>query len=105
MAALIVYFSRAGGNYMSGTIRELEVGNTEIAAEMIQSCTGAEIFRLVPVQTYSNDYSECIAQAQDDQRRNARPELKKYPANLESFDTIYLGYPKLEYGYNCVSCI
>lgn len=93
MAALIVYFSRRGENYVSGQLKKLSVGNTEVAAEMIQQLTQAELFRLEPVQAYSDDYNDCIAEAQADQRRDARPELKRYPESLNNYETIYLGYP------------
>lgn len=93
MSAIIVYFSRKDENYVSGTIRKLSVGNTEVAARILQSLTGAELFKLEPVLEYSPDYNECIAQAQADQRRDARPELKSYPEDLARYDTIYLGYP------------
>lgn len=93
MAAIIVYFSRKGENYVSGTIKKLAVGNTEVAANILRKLTGAEIFKMQPVQEYSKDYNECIAQAQADQRRNARPELKAYPESLDAYDTVYLGYP------------
>ena len=45
------------------------------------------------MQPYARDYNECIAQAQEDQKRNARPELKSYPESIDGYDTIYLGYP------------
>lgn len=93
MAKIIVYFSRCGENYVSGAIRKLSVGNTEAAAEMIQELTGGELFRLEPLVRYSDDYNTCITEAQDDQRRDARPELKEYPDSLEGYDTIFLGYP------------
>lgn len=93
MSQLIVYFSRTGENYVNGTIKKLSVGNTEIAAKLIQSKTGADMFKLVPLVTYSEDYNECIEQAKDDQRRGARPELTAYPDGIEQYDTIYLGYP------------
>lgn len=93
MAGLIVYFSRRHQNYVNGVIRDLKVGNTEIAARMIQKHTKADLFRIEPLQEYSKDYNECIAQAQADQRRDARPELKSYPEEIEKYDTIYLGYP------------
>lgn len=93
MSQLIAYFSRTGENYVNGTIKELSVGNTEIAAKLIQSKTGADMFRLVPLVSYSEDYNECIEQAKDDQRRGARPELTEYPDSIEQYETIYLGYP------------
>lgn len=93
MAQLIAYFSRADENYVNGAIRKLDVGNTEIAAGFIQEVTGADLFRIEPVQAYAAGYNECIAQAQADQKRGARPELKSYPDSLDRYDTIYLGYP------------
>ena len=93
MAELIAYFSRADENYFSGTLRVVPVGNTEIAAKLLRQITGADLFKIAPLLPYSKDYNECIAQAQDDQRRDARPELKAYPDSLDPYDTIYLGYP------------
>lgn len=93
MASIIIYFSRKDENYVNGMIKNLSIGNTEIVAGMIQKLTGADIFKVEPIQPYSKNYNECIAQAQADQNRNARPELKNYPESLEQYDTIYLGYP------------
>lgn len=93
MADLIAYFSRADENYVSGVLKKLSVGNTEVAAGIIQKLTGAEMFKMEPVQSYAKDYNTCIAQAQADQRRDARPELKHWLESLDGYDTIYLGYP------------
>ena len=93
MADLIVYFSRNYENYVSGAIRNLDVGNTEVVACIIQQLTGADLFKLEPIQEYSRNYNECIAEAQADQRRNARPEVRSYPENLDGYDTVYLGFP------------
>lgn len=90
---LIAFYSRADENYVNGVIKMLDIGNTEIAAGMIQELTGADMFKMEQVQAYARDYNECIAQAQADQKRNARPELKVYPESLEQYDTIYLGFP------------
>ncbi len=93
MSDLIVFFSRSGENYVSGILKQLEVGNTEVAANILERLTGAEAFRLEMARPYSNSYNDCIAQAQADQRQNERPEIKNYPQSLDRFDTIYLGYP------------
>ncbi|WP_235370103.1 flavodoxin [Pseudoflavonifractor phocaeensis] len=71
----------------------MRVGNTEIAAQLLRELTGADLFKIEPVQPYSKDYNECIAQAQEDQRRDARPELKSCPNSLDGYGTVYLGYP------------
>lgn len=69
------------------------MGNTEAVAQRLAALTGAELFPLLPCQPYSDQYDLCIRQAQDDQRRDARPALKALPESLEGYDTIYLGYP------------
>lgn len=93
MADIILYFSRTGENYVSGTIRNLTKGNTEIAAEMVQKLTGADLFKIEPVVKYSKNYNECIEEAREEQRRDARPELAVWPENLEQYNNVYLGFP------------
>ncbi|BFL47989.1 flavodoxin [Lactonifactor longoviformis] len=93
MEKLIAYFSRKDENYVNGMIKNLDVGNTEVAAGMIQKLTDAALFKIEPQRPYSKSYNECIAQAQDDQKRDARPELKNYPESLNDYQTIYLCYP------------
>ena len=90
---LIAFYSRADENYVNGQLKQLEIGNTEVAAGMIKELTGADLFKMEQVQAYSKDYNECIAQAQADQKRDARPELKNYPEGIEEYDEIYLGFP------------
>lgn len=93
MPKIIVYFSRAGENYVSGALKMLDVGNTQKTAEILREITGADIFRIEPVQPYSDSYNECIEQAKQDNQNNARPALKALPDSLDGYDTIYLGYP------------
>lgn len=93
MAALIAYFSRADQNYFGGRLKNISVGNTEQAARILEKITGADMFKIEPVQPYSKDYNICISQAQEDQLRNARPELTHYPESIDQYDVIYLGYP------------
>ncbi len=90
---LIVYFSRKGNNIVNGSIKNLSVGNTEVAAKMIQELTGADMFQIEPVIEYATDYYECIQEARRDKRENARPEFKNAPKEISEYDTIYLGYP------------
>lgn len=90
---LIAFYSRADDNYVNGLIKTLEVGNTEVAAGIIKELTGADLFKLEQLKPYARDYNECIAQAQADQRQNARPDLKSFPEMLDEYDVIYLGYP------------
>lgn len=90
---LTVYYSRKGENYWSGSIKKLEKGNTEIAAEFIQKAVGGDIFEIDTVKPYSDDYMTCTHEAKDELRANARPEIKAYPDNFEDYDVIFVGYP------------
>ena len=49
MKALIVYYSRRGENLVNGDIRTLRVGNTEMAAMILQKITIKESKIFVPV--------------------------------------------------------
>ena len=93
MAELIAYFSRKDENYVNGEIKTLEVGNTEVAAGIIQKLTGADSFKIEPKQPYAKSYNECIAKALADQKQDARPELIRYPEDLSRYEVIYLGFP------------
>lgn len=90
---LIAFYSRADENYVSGMLRNLTIGNTEVAAGILQELTDADLFKIEQVQPYAKGYNQCIAQAQEDQKRDARPELKAYPESIDDYDTIYLGFP------------
>ncbi|WP_297420868.1 hypothetical protein [Clostridium sp.] len=43
---LIAYFLRECNNYVNGSISYLPVGNTQVAAEMIEEYTGGDLFKL-----------------------------------------------------------
>lgn len=90
---LIAYFTREGNNYVSGNIVNLPVGNTEVAAKMIQNITEADMFRIEAVKPYPEDYTECTEVAKKELRENARPELTHHVDNVESYNVIFLGYP------------
>ncbi len=90
---LIAYFSRKGGNYVSGKIVNLSVGNTEVAAKMIQELTGGVLFHIEAVKAYPKDYTESTEVAKKELQENARPELVGLVEDMGSYDTIFLGYP------------
>ena len=90
---LIAFYSRADENYVNGILKQLYTGNTEVAAGIIAELTGADVFKIQQLEPYSKDYNECIAQAQNDQKQDARPQLKDYPEAIDDYDVIYLGYP------------
>lgn len=90
---LIAFYSRADENYVSGMIKTLKVGNTEVMSGIISKLTGGDLFKIEQVQAYSKNYNECIAQAQSDQKRSVRLQLKTYLKSIDGYDVIYLGFP------------
>lgn len=87
---LVVYFSHAGENYNVGVIEE---GNTAKMGTIIAEQTGADIFELVPVVPYPQDYDSCLDVATEEQRTDARPEYEGEIENWEQYDTVFIGYP------------
>lgn len=92
MKQAVVYFSRAGGNWLSGERVQLKVGNTEQIACMIAHVLDCDLIRIIPKVPYSNDYDKCCDEAKADQDKEALPELYRNPS-LKEYDVIYLGYP------------
>lgn len=90
---LIAYFSREGNNYVNGSIVNLSVGNTELAAKIIERYTKGTLFKIDPLKKYSADYSACTKEAQQELRTQARPKLSSYLEDIDSYETIILGYP------------
>lgn len=90
---LIAYYSRKGENYLNGSIVNLPVGNTEVAARMILEITGGDLFEICTVKDYPIDYDETTRVAMSEKKSNARPALASHIENMEQYDTILLGYP------------
>ena len=90
---LIAYYSRRGQNYVSGTIKNLTVGNTEAVAKMIQSHCDADLFHIDTIEQYPEDYTETTMVAKQELNDNARPELQNPIDDISQYDTIILGYP------------
>lgn len=88
--ALVVYFSRAGENYNVGTVSK---GSTEIVAEIIAKETGADLFKIEPVNSYPVNYDETVRIARDEKRNNSRPKIKNKVKNLKDYDVVFVGYP------------
>ena len=48
--SLVIYYSRKGENYVNGSIKKLEKGNTERIAEFIQKHTDADLFEIETIK-------------------------------------------------------
>ncbi|WP_198424500.1 flavodoxin [Geomonas limicola] len=71
----------------------LTVGNTEVAAHIVQHLTGAALFKIETVQQYPADYHETTEVSKKELRQNFRPELSAHLVDLSEYEVIYLGYP------------
>ena len=76
---LVVYFSHTG--------------NTRTMAEMIQKKTNGDIFEIVTVDKYPDDYDTVVAQAKKEQEANFRPKLKTTFEKITEYDVVFVGSP------------
>lgn len=74
-------------------------GNTKGIAKKIQKETGADLFEIELVHPYSDDYDTVLDEAQRDQNKQARPEIKNHVEDMVQYDTVILGYPN--WWYSC----
>lgn len=90
---LIAYFSRAGENYFGGELRHVDVGNTEIVADILSGIVDADVFKIEMRSPYSEDYNTCIDEAKKDLRSGRRPEILPFEGDIGPYGTVILGYP------------
>ena len=76
---LVVYFSHTG--------------NTEKVAQLIQSKTGADIFKIETATPYPSVYRETTELAKQEKADNTRPALKNKVENMAQYDVVFVGYP------------
>ena len=91
---LVVYFSvpdNRDNSYVE--VNGERLGNTQYMAYIIQENTGADIFRILPKTPYPTDHNALLQAAQDEIRKNARPEIDGIIKNFDSYDTVFVGYP------------
>jgi flavodoxin len=90
---LLAYFSRPGENYHYGGRRTLQVGNTQVVAEMIQQSTGCDVYRITAADPYSDNYDATVQRNVREQDSDARPAILDPPTSLDGYDTVLLGSP------------
>ncbi|EHI97623.1 hypothetical protein CDLVIII_0908 [Clostridium sp. DL-VIII] len=101
---IVVYFSRVGNTNFSDNVdvissASLNVGNdgligsTEIVAKQIHDLVGGDLVNIQTVQPYPADYHETVQRNVDEFNAGFKPELKTKIENMDSYDTVYIGYP------------
>lgn len=80
--SLVVYFSATG--------------NTKALAERIAAASDSDIFEIVPEEPYTSDdlnyNSDCRANKEQNDA-SARPAISNEVKNIESYNTVFIGYP------------
>ena len=71
----------------------MEGRDSDGAARMIQSLTGADMYQIYTAHYYRRSFVGTAATAWIEELLNLRPELAAKPDNLDDYDTIYVGYP------------
>ncbi len=89
MKSIVVYFSRGDEEYGVGDVNP---GNTELLAKGIIKQTGADEFKIIPVNKYPKGYMDCVNAATKERNENLHPDYEG-DVDLKDYDTIYLGYP------------
>ena len=97
---LIAYFSvpeTDGTDTVAGASRVSAdgqvMGNNEYVAHLIQQQTGGDLFAIETEQEYPGTHDELLDFAYNEMTEVARPALASQIENLDSYDTIFLGYP------------
>ena len=97
---LIAYFSvpeTDGTDTVAGASRVSVdgqvMGNNEYVAHLIQQQTGGDLFAIETEQEYPGTHDELLDFAYNEMTEGARPALASQIENLDSYDTIFLGYP------------
>jgi flavodoxin len=76
---LVAYFSHSG--------------NTREIANQIHRSVGGDIFEIQAVNPYPDDYDAVVKQAKQEQSSGYKPALKTRIENINSYDSIFIGYP------------
>ena len=78
-SVLVAYFTRTG--------------NTAVIARQIRRALDADLFEIRPAEAYPEDYEETVAQATRERESGFEPPLATLVANVERYETVFLGFP------------
>jgi flavodoxin len=88
---LLAYFSRTGENYYYGDRTTLDVGNTEVVADLISSAIEVDLYRIEAEARYPDSYDATVARNVAEQNSEARPAIAGELPNTQGYDTVLLG--------------
>lgn len=90
---LLACFSRPGENYYNGGRRDLEVGNTQVLAQMIGDRLDCDVYRIQPADPYPHDYEQTVARNVREQNADARPAIAGTLPDLGPYQVVLLASP------------
>jgi flavodoxin len=90
---LLAYFSRAGENYSYGGRTDLQVGNTEVLADMLSARLICDVHRIEAAEPYPDDYDDTVARNVREQEADARPAIANRLPSIDQYDTVLLASP------------
>lgn len=102
---LVAYFSWADNAILEDDVDAVSSpsvippGNVQQLAGWVQEETGGDLFSIRVTDPYPSDWDECLDRANEERSEDARPELEERVENLDEYDTVFLGYPKIQYGF------
>lgn len=101
--SLVVYFTRSDvietegiDAVSSASLNQTDsglMGNTEIAARIIQQMTGADLYSIQTERYYRSPFMGTAATAWIEETLHMEPQLAGRLDSLEQYDVIYVGYP------------
>ena len=108
---LIAYFSWAENAVLEEGVDAMtspsvsDPGNVQQLAGWIQEETGGELFSIQVTDPYPSDWDACLERANEERGQNARPALvEPQVENLDSYDTVFLGYPNWLAYHKLIQC-
>jgi flavodoxin len=87
---LLAYFSRGGENYYYGGRRDLDVGNTEVLADMISRLVTCDVHRIEAADPYPDGYDATVARNVREQNADDRPAMAAPLPSIDQYDTVLL---------------
>ncbi|MHC5215022.1 flavodoxin [Enterococcus sp. LJL128] len=93
MTAVIIFFSRAGENFVKGKKQYILVGHTEVVARKISAKLKIPAYPLLPVTPYPKDYEEVVQLAAEEKQQSLRICYEKLPVNFKDVTHVFLGFP------------
>ena len=72
-------------------------GVTKKKAEELAQKVGGDLFEIVPKERYTNEdldwMNENSRSSRENRDKNCRPEIEDININIDTYDTIYIGFP------------